>query len=229
LAAWEGNQNGLDEMLQPVLRPLAAYLADAEKRNPHAYIYPFELAQVLGMCGDYFGDRAAYDKALEALDRAIKISPKRQSIYLIKGKIYLGLGEAEKAAAVLKEAIDVYPAARDPHWFYGLTLVNLGNLSEGIKEMELGKGAGELKLSEAQYLISLYAANGEYAKIVPIYEHLVSAYPERAAEWWARLAATYLMMRDKDNASRAALQALALDPSLKAGMKNFLEQLEKLP
>ena len=229
LAAWEGRNSYIDEMLAPTLKPLTEYLAAAEKRNPRAYIYPFELAQVLGMRGDYLSEPEAYPLALAALDRAIRISPSRQSIYLVKGKIYLTRGEQEKAIAILREAVNLYPAAREPHWFLGLALAGGGNLRDGLTELELGKSIGELKPSEALYLISLYNQEKMYEKIVPIYQNLIERYPRNAAELWANLAATYLELKDKDKAAAAASQALTLDPSLRAGISGFMKKLEAMP
>jgi|GEM_PF-1862383 tetratricopeptide (TPR) repeat protein/O-antigen ligase len=229
LAAWEAKGASVDEMLAPTLAPLAGYLADAENRNPRAYIYPFELAQVLGMRGEYLLDRDAYGRALLALDRASKISPKRQSIYLVKGKILLSLWETDEAIATLRSAVNLYPEAREPHWFLGLALAENGARKEGILELEAGSDVSSLKVNEAFYLISLYSEEKMYEKIVPIYEHLIALDPQNAAEWWARLAATYLELKNKDKASEAASEALTLDPSLRAGIGEFMKKLEKLP
>lgn len=227
LMAWEKKNGNINEMLQPVLDPMIAALKDAEKRNPRAYIYPFQLGQTYGIRADYTGDRESFGLALEALDRAIKNSPSRQSIYLIKGKVYLTMGDSAKAIEEAKKAIELYPEASMPHWFLGIALMQHGQEEEAFKELEK-RSYTELSQPEVLYMISLYEQRKMYDKIVIVYGDLTYSDPANAAEWWARLAATYLEMGDKNNAARAASQALTLDPSLKAGMGDFLKRLENL-
>jgi O-antigen ligase/tetratricopeptide (TPR) repeat protein len=227
LTAWEKYNANIDEILQPVLDPMIAALKDAEKRNPSAFIYPFQLGQAYGMRGDYMGDREAFKSALDALDRAIKISGKHQSVYLIKGKIYMTMGNSAKAIEEARKAVELYPEAPMSHWFLGLALMQNGQEDEAFKELEK-RDYYELSQSEILYMITLYDQRKMYSKIVQVYKDLIYTDTKNAAEYWARLAATYLMMGDKNNASMAASQALTLDPSLKAGIGEFLKQLEKL-
>ena len=146
------------------------------KEHPIDARYWLFLGQLYNQGANY--DIRYLDKADEALNRALEISPKRQQIYyeLIRTKI--AKKENEEAIDLAKQALELDEEIKDSHWNLGLAYIAAKKYKEGLAETEkaweMGYRYGE------DILIVLYLANA-YSQ-VGNYEMAIS-YCDTALKW----------------------------------------------
>ncbi|MFA6106832.1 MAG: O-antigen ligase family protein [Patescibacteria group bacterium] len=209
------------ETLEPVAYEIEKeFKADVEK-YPNTYIYKFWLGQLYTFMGEYL-DNVYYKKAEEVLFSAKSINHDRQQIPLLLGKLYFLTGESGKSEAVLGELAFKNPDYPEPHWYYGLALMQNKKRTEGITELEKGAGFALSITTNTRYLIDIYAQDKSYEKIVPLYENLIAREPQNAQNY-ASLAATYMILGDKIMAKEYIEKAVELNPALREEAINFLK------
>lgn len=196
-------------------------LSDKTKKTYGYFLWQGSYNAVLGK----YIDPKYYDFAAENFAAANKIAPKRQDVYFLMAKVALLKGDAEKAIGYNKAALDINPSVPVSHWFYALTLVAAGREDEGIKEIYTSLELGyESKDPVYEYLIDLYAKRKEYDKIVPLYEELIKRTPGKG-RYKLGLAATYLILGQKDKVEPLLIQALETDNSLEPEIREMYELL----
>jgi hypothetical protein len=108
----------VQQVLQSISPALAISLldqsiSDIEKNivlHPKDVRLYLQLSDLYRMREGFVGDRVSLSRSLEALDQALKISPKRQQVLFSKANIYAGVGDVSTATALLVEAKDLDPA-----------------------------------------------------------------------------------------------------------------------
>jgi len=210
------------ETLDPVAYKMEEELLINDKKYPETYLYKFWLGQLYSFMGEYL-DNAYYKKAEEILLSAKNINQDRQQISLLLGKLYFLTGETEKSEAVLGELALKNPDYPEPHWYYGLALMQNKKRTEGILELEKGSGFALAMPANTRYLIDIYAGEKNYEKIIPLYENLIAREPQNAQNY-ASLAATYMVLGDKAKAKEYIEKAVELNPGLRDEAVNFLKE-----
>jgi O-antigen ligase/tetratricopeptide (TPR) repeat protein len=181
------------------------------------------------------------EKADETFSKAIEVAPERQDVKLLLAKVKLLKKDFEAAVKINQELVDLQPDLAVTHWFLGLSLVSSGRKDEGIRELEKGAGYGLTTTKNVLYMIDLYSEKKEYNKIVELYKRLIrdtealeaegkigaSSAVLNMANWWARLAATYAAMGDKEKAEEAVARAVELNPALEEEAKVFLQKIKE--
>ena len=89
-----------------------------------------------------------FDRALDWLQRALRLDPDHGNAYLQKAKVELALGEPHRAAASLHQACLLLPESFEAHYNLGVLLAS----SEGAEEraIELLERAAELAPDQDQ-------------------------------------------------------------------------------
>ena len=129
----------------------------------------------------------------------------------------------EHSVSILQELVEQDPSYIEPHWFLGLALIRTDQLEQGVAELEQGSVFGLKWTKNIEYLIDQYAALEQYTKIVPLYEQLIKRQPDNA-QYYARLAATYVALGDKERALWAIDHAVSRDSSLMDEARLFVEE-----
>jgi tetratricopeptide (TPR) repeat protein len=93
-----------------------------------------------------------YEEGAALLEKATRLRPQNPDAHLFLGNAYHGLGQYEKAIESLKQAMRLNPLmdktsphAAEGHFLLGQSLVKVGRVEEGEKELELSR---ELKAKE---------------------------------------------------------------------------------
>jgi tetratricopeptide (TPR) repeat protein len=78
-----------------------------------------------------------------AIDKAIELSNRQQNYY-VKAKLHLILNEDNEAVAAMDKAVSLDPEIGDPHFYYALTLLELGDTEKGFAELKTAEELGRL-------------------------------------------------------------------------------------
>jgi tetratricopeptide (TPR) repeat protein len=179
--------------------------------------------QMYSFLGEY-SDKKYYQKSEDLLKSAYEINKSRQNVGLILAKTYLLEGRTDEGVKLLEEIKNLNMDYGEAHWFLGLALVQAGNKTQGIDELEKGFNfAKNSNLNNVFYLVNLYVEEKKYDKIIEIYSQLIKEYPDKP-EFYANLAATYAAAGDKEKMLENIKMAVALEPSLKEEARIFLKQ-----
>ncbi len=190
-------------------------------RNPESYQYHFWLAELYGFMAEYM-DPSFYTLNKEHLLLAGERSPKQQRIPLLLSKNEILSGNVDEGVAILEALVLEDPTIEEVRWFYGLALIEQGNIDVGIEELEKSSAFGLSIDGNVLYMIDLYASQKRFTDIIPLYKLLISRHPTDAT-WYARMAATYAAAGNRDEMITAINTAVQLDPGLTEEAVEFLK------
>lgn len=107
------------------------------------------------------------DKADEALQSALKISPNSFAPLVNHGIVLVRLKKYAEAEADLRVALRENDKSAIAHFYLGRALAYLGQFDEGIKELETAITLGGEQMKEAhRYLGAIYHARGDTEKAI---------------------------------------------------------------
>lgn len=114
------------------------------------------------------------DRALDQYLKALELSPKRQSIWLTIGAIYLDLERFDDAVQFFKNAYELEPRFNSTRIWYAISLVYT-NQKESALNILVDVPVDLLVADDR--LINAYIAMGNHAELIPLYEARVKASP----------------------------------------------------
>lgn len=180
--------------------------------------------------GSHYLRLQEYQKAVEPLRRAIKLSPEFKSGYAYKmlGDAYIGLHQAQEAFEAYQQYVAINPDSFWSHESLGWGYMALKRFSDAVGEFKQA-----IKLAEARnhsiFVPSLYADLGNAYIFAEHYEEAIQAYRRAIKEnlpffdyrdksvvagWHAQLGSLYSQLRRYQEAIDACKQAISLDPNL---------------
>ena len=223
---FERDKAGQD-MHQSGVTPAAEHVADvllgAAERHPHEVAYPQWAGQIYMVMGEKI-DPKYFSKAEAALQSAVALSPKKQELLFLMGRLYLLEKKFPEAIQVQKEAVMVAPDVNISHWFLGLTYVAVGQTEQGLQEMEFAKQLGFTPtLDQTLYMIDLYTGLKKYDTVIKYYQDLQNSDPENVS-WYVKLATVYAVVGRKAEALQMVQQAEDLYPLIKGEADTFIKQ-----
>lgn len=202
---------------------LTSVLGQAGERYPLNLSYPVWSGQIYTVLGDKF-DKKYYVEARKVLEEAVKISPQKQEVHFLLGRMYLLQPDYVKALDEQRQAVEIAPQIASSHWFYGLTLVASGDRSAGLVEIEKALELGySITAEQMLYILDLYAEEKNYAKLIEEYKKLINQEPGNL-NWYIKLATVYAVSGDKKSALDLAQYILLQAPQLKTEVDNFIKE-----
>lgn len=179
-------------------------------------------------------DPAYFKPALKYLKQGIAYNSKRQLFYFSLGELIMEKGktvlEIGKGIEQLQKASSLDPEAAFPHWALGKAYfaakMEDGALREFDKAIALGitKFFSYVDLPEMLRISQFLGSQKHYKEVNAILKMAIFLQPENAA-LHAKLATSYIMINDKQNAKKHAEKAIQMDPSLKKGSEPVLKAL----
>lgn len=94
---------------EPLFREIAGFLKSYVATLPHEDKSAGLNSLLLGSTGDVLADMGDFAFAHECFDKAIKLTPNDDDVYMIKAWAYLGEGKMEKAIESFEKALSVNP------------------------------------------------------------------------------------------------------------------------
>ncbi len=208
-----------------IIEAVYARLLSAQKKFPYDIRFP----AFIGYMGNWLGvKKLSYLPTTNAalVEALNTLSPKRQQIMYLLAENYMLQETPLEAARVAREAIALEPAVADSYYYLGNALLMIGDETGGlamIKEAER-RGYPAVGIKPYQLLISIAIDHADWPKAVTLYKQAIIIEPTNAP-LFAQLAAVYSRMGKRQEAISAVLEAVRLNPKLKAEADKFLQSL----
>ena len=157
-----------------------------------------------------------------AFEKAAKLSPKRQEIYLEWIKTDLLTGEYQKADEKVQKCIELNPKESGCYWLKDLTDIYLGDFEKIHK-----KYLPSYRYMPAESLLQFAKVFNDvkyYPPLMEIYQILVERAPNDI-QFRASLAFVYKELGEYDKAREEAVKIFELEPAAKADVEKFLKNL----
>ncbi|HEY4499700.1 MAG TPA: O-antigen ligase family protein [Candidatus Paceibacterota bacterium] len=200
-------------------RALRRAIAEAENNvrdnalDPRSHLF---LATIYGKVG-------LTDNAIQVLEEALKVSPKKQQIYFEMLDIYLQQQEFGNGVEVAQRAFELDKE-------FGVARMNLAAayiLNNQQKEadqllIEKYKTADVADI----LLVQVYSRLKKYDRLARIWEALVKSNPANM-EYRKSLAGAYLFLNAPKEAIRVMQEAITVNPAFKTEGEQYIQELQK--
>jgi O-antigen ligase/Flp pilus assembly protein TadD len=178
-------------------------------------------ARIYIMAGSFYNAINDHKAATPFLEKAIKLSPGKQSIIYELGANYLTVGSTTEGISIMKQAYESVPENRTAKLNYIAALVSAGKESDALKLFPDDK---EIFLDPK--VINSYMFAKQYSKAIQAYKLIIASDPENI-DAYAPLAYAYIL--NKQNA--LAIETLKLAgnkfPTLKAQSETLISQIKE--
>ena len=102
-----------------------------------------------------------YDRAVQSFEKALKIDPRQPAVLFNLGLTYLQAGQNENARRSLAAAVEAQNGNYLARHYFGVSLLKLGRMREGIAELETVASAHPEDLDALYTLASAYLKNNQ--------------------------------------------------------------------
>lgn len=218
-------QNGLTN--EQVAKNYELTIAELEKNIEAA---PWDVQNYLYLMA-ILNRGAAYDarRLQEILDwgeKALKLSPTRPQTYFEMGQAYVGMKKYDEAMAAFKNGVDLNPNTMESRWNLMAAYIVAGkdDLAKEQYNFMVSKRYDFNDIENLQRLYRIYAVAGRMNDMILVLEKIAELYPSGDA--YAKLAAAYAQVGEKEKARAAVGKAVELNPALKPEAQKFLEMLK---
>jgi len=154
--------------------------------------------------------------AEKILEEAKENSPMNPKCYWLLADLSFERGDFEESMRLFQEAINLEPQLDISRW-YLISYYNLigqyENALKGIQEAESIGLDWRTNANLFQEVIIAYEGLEEYEIVIPLYERLLSFYPN-SSHLWFKFSMTLFNMGNKESAKEAAQEAIRLNPAL---------------
>ncbi len=192
-------------------RLLAHYDKAIPKYDKFLYDNPQADAAWYGLARSY-GAKEDYIKALESIDKAVKIAPENKWYQILQADYFTKTGRLKDAIAVYESLSKRWPS--NPDFFQQLAYLNVLNKDPkaGLKALDRLEQITGLTEETADKKHIIYVGLGDDKKAANELQRLADAYPHKP-EYRHRLARFYQTMGDMGNARRVFEDILRRDPN----------------
>jgi O-antigen ligase len=200
---------------QEIIKLAAKELDNARTQNPldpRPFMYSSLFYQTIG----------SLDKAIESIESARKISPKKQDILSNLGKLYLGKQEYDKALSVLLENFNGDQEYLEARVDLAGAYILMGEQDKA--DQLLMEGFGKVNVAY-DFLIRSYNAVKKYDRMLGIWKVFVEQNPTNT-NYRKGLAGAYLLNNQRNDAVETLRSILNIDPSLELEVNNYISQIQ---
>lgn len=213
---------------QKLVRRSMEELKKVAEREPLHYLYHLSLADAANTA--YVMDASYLDLAEAELKIADKLSPNRQGTLYVLSKIRHLKGDKDGGLEAMKKAIELAPEVADPHFYYGMLLLDSKKNKEALDELRLAKNLGKIptKPDEARLLGGYFADAEDYENAIYYFQKALDLNP-KDKEAKVKLGLTYYFAGKFDLAKKfigevIRTEDLTNSPQYEA-LKPILEEL----
>ncbi len=167
---------------------------------------------------DSFGD---YAQAIKYLERALVLSPNKQSILSELGTVYLHLRDYPKALQVLRQSHEIEPEFSDARLMYAVGAIYAGRMD--LVEKLLVPAYGTIAVPDNR-LIKAYLDTKRYSNLIDIWKEQVKRNPNDAQQRLS-LAASYLLAGERNKAIAEIQEVINKFPEFKQQGEYFISEI----
>ncbi len=166
--------------------------------------------------GGFYGSYSQSEIAIEKLQKAVELSPKKQTILTQLGSAYVTSKQYDKALEIFKKAYELEPSYEVAKRMYGAALIYVGREAEA-REL-LGSAAEDA-------FLSAYADMGKWTSVIPMLKERITKDPGNFQNRM-NLAAAYFQAGDKTSAVATLREMINLDPSFKETGEQYIKEIQ---
>jgi tetratricopeptide (TPR) repeat protein len=167
--------------------------------------------------GSLYGKYRRYDEALVYLQKALELSPRKQTIMFEIGSIYASMGQADRALVYMENAYNLAPQSQEAKQIYATIAIY-------AKKFNIPE---ELKISIAdERIMRAYYESGNIQKAIEAGKAILALEPENV-DIRMKLANVYLAAGDKNSAIAEIETIIKLKPEYKAQAEGFIKQIRE--
>ncbi len=206
---------GLSDTVKMQFFTLAKDEMDAElTRNPDSARLQLFMASFLVRFGQN-------DLAMQRLEKARELAPKKQMVLFQMGELYLRTGKTAEALALFKQAYDLDPRYDEALKFYALAALYAGqsNLSDSLL---IGR-YGTTTIDDPRFL-SAYSQAKRYDVVIPILQALIGKDPTNP-QYHVQLSAAYFEAGQRAKAIAVLQDLERTQPQYKSQLDAFINDI----
>jgi tetratricopeptide (TPR) repeat protein len=184
------------------------------KRTPEDARYQFFM-------GTFLDRFRLYADAKPFLEKALALSPRKQSMLFELGTVYLNTGGIEKALEFFKRAMELAPDYREARLIYAVGAIYARDQVLARKILE---PIATTTLLPDERFVTAYAAIGDFNSVLAIRQKMVEANPNQSSARLS-LAAALLKVGRREESIIQIKKAIELDPNFKAQGDEIIKQI----
>ena len=202
LAPWIGRlyqENAALPDAQARVARAAGEFREIIAHDPDYYVFRISFAEFVTTVHD--ADPSYIREAEDAVAHAEKLSPHRQATQYVLSKILYLKGDKAAAAAAMKSAADADPEVADPHFYYGMLLLQTGDILGAGQELDRAAALGRTpkNAAEARILGAQFGDAEDYGRSIAYFQQAL-LYEPADAETKVKLGLVYFFDRQYDAA-----------------------------
>jgi len=163
-----------------------------------------------------------YDEAIQHINQALELSPKKQTIMFELASAYLGSGDTESAFNVLKEAFELAPEYERSRILYAMSAIYSGK--EELLEDILVPLYGTTLVPDPQ-IIQAHTAHGNYEAALSLWDIRIEQEPENVQNILGR-ASVLIELGRRTEAVLEIRKVIELQPSFQAQGEYYIQEIE---
>jgi len=208
---------GVDPALQQQFLGLIRTQIDAQiKATP-------DDARAHVFAGALFGQIGLLGEAEKHLEKALTLSPNKQSIMMQLAETKLNIGKKEEAVALFKKAYELVPSNTEARAVYVAMLVYTKNEREA--EKILLEAYGTTVIPDGR-LLQAYVTNGSFKKALPIAQLLVEKEPQNIKHHFA-LGVVYYKLGQVSKAIAELNAIVTIEPRAKEQVDAYIKLMRE--
>jgi O-antigen ligase/tetratricopeptide (TPR) repeat protein len=170
--------------------------------------------------GLYLQKFGLYKESGEYIDRAIVLSPTKQSFLYQKGIVEISTSQFPQAVETFKKAYDLEPSSKESKLLYSLALIYTNKFVDAKKLLE-----GDIDTLTDERLINILLEKKMYNEIVEIAQLKIASDPTNPQSHMS-LAALYLKMGRKADAITEIRKVIELAPDFKDTGDHYIKEIQ---
>ncbi len=171
------------------------------------------------LVGSFLNSFGFYEEGMTQLEKALELSPKKQSIYFAMGFANINQKKYSEALDLLKIAYELEPKYDKARELYALAAIYAGE-NELSEELLLGE------IPVDTYFLNIYKNTGQFDKMIMVAEKLVEL-NSNDPQSFITLAASYYEVGRGEDAIKQLEKAIELDPNFKEQGEEFIKAIQQ--
>ena len=197
---------------------VANYTIDELKKQNEQY--PNDIREMIFLAAVY-NKTQKYEEAINLLNKAVEIAPKKQQLYFELGTSYLNKGDNENGMATLKKSFDLDQTNEEARRIYAVSAIFAKK--EDLAE-ELMKDHGGTVQDDERFLRA-YAQRNNFEKVTAILKVFIEKNPTNI-QYHLNLAAVYLQAGYRTKSIEQLQKAIEAIPDFKKQGEYYISEIK---
>lgn len=174
-----------------------------------------------------FRDMQYLEKAEKTLEKAVELSPERETVYYEYGQTMVFRKDYAKAIELFKRGVDLNSSVPISHWYLGMAYLNAKEYESADNEITIAIELGHpyKTVKDILNIAPIYIQLKNYDRLEQLYAEALNLDSDNP-EFYVSLALVYKEKGNMIGAREMAEKAISLDASFKEEGEKFIESLK---